>query len=585
MNLSLTLEKKAFILIAVPLFFQIVFTGATFTLIGQVDEQFRKEARVRDTLEQTSRVFILLFDKLAFDVLDRERQSDALLTRRKKDRASILKEIKKLKSLVSDDPEQVEVCDSLLGALKLPLKVLEDKKQRKFVFLKIMEVRMLCDDLVDKIFERQQESKRYLQEELAEKKKALHLLVFIGITFNTFLAISLALMFNRSTSSRLNCLVENTTRLATGQELLPALVGEDELSRMDAVFRKMVSALKKAEARERAIVENALDVICSISADGKITEINPAPEQLWGLTPEELRGSHVVNILEADSLNGFLDKLEEIKKSSDKSATTFECRVKRKDGSTAPTSWAVRWSDNDEVFYCVAHDFSEREKVDQLRRELVAMVSHDLKAPLTSIQLSLNLLEAGACGELPEQAQSRIATADRNTKRLLAMISDLLDLEKMEAGMLPVSKSSCNLEDLARKAVDSVQEQAASRGIAIKLRELDHELEVDPERIAQVLINFLSNAIKFSPDDETITVEASDAEKGLKVSVKDNGPGIDEEGRKKVFDRFSQVGDEAAKSQGTGLGLAISRAIIEAHGGTIGVDSEAGKGSTFWFVI
>lgn len=240
-------------------------------------------------------------------------------------------------------------------------------------------------------------------------------------------------------------------------------------------------------------------------------------------------------------------------------------------------------ADLDKVLHRTASELIELEK---FKKELTAVVSHELRTPLTSIHGVILLLQCGALGKQNEAAQSKISIAERNTRRLIKLINDLLDIEKMEADSMQMSMVSCQLDPIIDQAIDAVAEFAASHQVTVQTSKSGLWVNADSDRLVQVLINLLSNAVKYSPQGGTVTLQTSPAENFATVQVIDNGHGIPEEFRSKIFDKFQQVQESDAKEKkGTGLGLAICKAIVEQHGGEVGVDSAIGTGSTFWFRI
>ena len=238
----------------------------------------------------------------------------------------------------------------------------------------------------------------------------------------------------------------------------------------------------------------------------------------------------------------------------------------------------------DATFHDMARELSLAEKQKQ---EVISMVSHDLRSPLMSLDFSLTLIGSGKYGELNERGHKELTSAETSTKRLIRLINDLLDIEKIESGKLTVLKMPLSFQTLAEHSVDSVQALAASKEITVKVESAgDIEFPGDADRLEQVIINLLGNAIKFSPNQSNVVIRGEEKDKFVEIRVIDCGPGIPADYRKKIFDRFQQVSrGDGKEKEGTGLGLAISRAIIEAHGGSIGVDSagfEDGKGSSFW---
>jgi signal transduction histidine kinase len=238
------------------------------------------------------------------------------------------------------------------------------------------------------------------------------------------------------------------------------------------------------------------------------------------------------------------------------------------------------------------HDMADQlERVTKHKQELISMVSHDLRSPLMSVQVSLELIQSGALGELSARMDKEATVASRNVKRLIELINDLLDIEKIEAGRLEMHVARQELLPIIESAIDSVGSSAERKGIFIQRPLFDVMIDCDKQRIVQVLVNLLSNAIKFSPQNGEIGIEFEDDANKVKVKVRDDGPGIDEIARAKIFERFQQGENPKDKDEtdrakkGTGLGLAICKAIVAGHDGQIGVDSELGKGSVFWFTL
>lgn len=251
---------------------------------------------------------------------------------------------------------------------------------------------------------------------------------------------------------------------------------------------------------------------------------------------------------------------------------------------SAPLEGTDEIAELDKVFRQMAAEL--RASAD-MRKQFVAMISHDLRSPLTALQISLELFIRGEYGDQNETALYRLRTAHRTTGNLIELINDLLDLERSDSGLIELKKTSTDMETITDCAVESVESMASKAGVSFEREEIDGTpIMVDEKRLVRVLMNLLSNAIKFSQPSTKVIMRCVASNGRVEYHVIDQGCGIEQEELPFVFDRFRQASSAAASEHvGSGLGLANCRAIVQAHGGEIGVNSELGKGSDFWFTI
>jgi PAS domain S-box-containing protein len=292
---------------------------------------------------------------------------------------------------------------------------------------------------------------------------------------------------------------------------------------------------------------------------------------------EELCGRHLSLILP-----GHLKEFDR----RDLPTQLSECKsasVTRKSGEKFPADISFKQIavDGEEKVLIAVQDVSERYAVEMLKRQFTAMISHDIRAPLSSVRM---LLELFGSGQSSEKLQGLANRAVGEIDRLAALTTDLMDFETANQGKFSLYLSEINISSVLEAAFHAVRQLAESQGISIELNLCDASCEADHRRLVQVLVNLLSNAIKYSPRGQKVVVTASKANNQITVSVKDQGRGVPAEKAKKIFEPYSQS-EKADATIGTGLGLAICKGIIEQHGGTIGVDSSADSGSKFWFCI
>ena len=334
------------------------------------------------------------------------------------------------------------------------------------------------------------------------------------------------------------------------------------------------------------IVETTPDFVAIFDVRGGLQHLNRAWRALLGLTDNDPLPGHIDPLFESDAL----DQLREVAVPaalrdgmwSGESTLMGEDRplevsltVLRHEGQAGLDGRRLS---------IVAHDITAYKNVERLKDEFVSTVSHELRTPLTSIHGSLVLLDQGAVGVMSEQAAHMLAIARRNTDRLIRLINDLLDLEKMQAGKMEMSVRPTDLRHLVEQAVSSVQSTAGAAGITLIIECPDDAppVEVDADRMIQVLTNLLSNAIKFSPGNSTVTVSVRHhaSDRCVELAVADQGSGISTAMLEAIFERFTQADSSAARAKGgTGLGLAIANDIVKLHGGSITATSSDGQGT------
>lgn len=340
-----------------------------------------------------------------------------------------------------------------------------------------------------------------------------------------------------------------------------------------------LSRLRSSEARFRAVVETIEEGLLLCSPDGAIVDLNPAATALLGRPRSEFSGARAESFLAAVPFNATI---------LERGLTLPETEARRADGTTFPASVLVHPIDTEDGRLLVVHlrDLSARREIDRLRKQFVSTVSHELRTPLTSIRASLGLLSIGVAGELPEEARKVVGIAERNTERLVGLINDIIDLERAEGGHLKLRIARVTAGEVIDRAVEAVSSLAAQEAMILEVVTAEGVVAGDSERLTQVLVNLVSNAVKFAPRGSRIAVAASLQGDVVRFSVTDEGPGIPEPARRMIFEPFRQIEDaDTRKKGGSGLGLSICKAIVEQHGGVIGVDDAPGGGSLFFFTV
>lgn len=342
----------------------------------------------------------------------------------------------------------------------------------------------------------------------------------------------------------------------------------------------------------QAVLDNVIDGIITIDSVGIVRSFNLAAERIFGYQADEIIGKNVKILMPEPYHSEHDGYLENYHATGIQQIIGIGREVTglRKDGGTFPMDLAVSRSslNNQPLFIGLVRDITERKRMDQLKTEFVSTVSHELRTPLTAISGSLGLIVGGALGELPEQAKLMLDIAYKNSKRLALLINDLLDMEKLTAGKMHLDMQTQALMPLMDQTLEAVGAYAEQYQVNFKLSERadNVEVRVDSGRLQQVLSNFLSNAAKFSLPGSQVEIAVRQYENVVRVEVIDHGPGIPDEFRSRIFQKFSQADSSDTRQKGgTGLGLAISKELIERMNGLIGFDSVAGQGASFYFEL
>lgn len=581
LKVDLKLSRKGLVLVFVPMSVIIVIMGVLAYLLNEAEYDVWKEASSKLIITKANNLGRKFINIRHLSGSSRQDIADLIQSLKKLtlDNPTQALNIEKLEQLSNEgiilaqslnpiNAEDAAKLDNLLAELNAQLTVIEDEEQFE----------------LDKTILKDSTNRTFIRQAL-----------YLGLALTVILAILMASYFSKGITARLALIFENSKLLAKGQPLLPPQVGHDEIARLDKVFHTMAEKVVQMARKEKAVIDNALDVIFTIDQNSRFSMINNACLKAWGYKPEELIGEKINKILHNSDQALTMVLINKLIKGG--TSRTFETRLMRKDGNLIDVLWSATWSDIENSLFCIAHDITQRKEVERLKRDFFAMISHDLRTPLTSILFSLNIivkrienltsqLSGRAAGETAKELNDELQAAENNCAQLLKLIDSMLTVEKIEAGEIQLSPKMFKLSSLIKKADDCVGAYARQQQVNLNWHFDDIVIAADEERLLQVLVNLLGNAIKFSPAKGQVKLQAAFTEGKLFCQVQDEGAGIPEQYLSTIFDRYKQVKSPINKGKsGTGLGLTICQAIVKAHNGEIGVNSKEGEGSTFWFKI
>ena len=427
--------------------------------------------------------------------------------------------------------------------------------------------------------------------DLQSRRYLLKVLLNAVVVLDFVMAVAVFYIFSLEIVHRIGTIADNSTRLVAGSPLNQPLSGRDEIQQLDSAFHSMAAQLTAArnqleasEKRVRSILENVPTGVLVVCSDLSVEFGNGAAEGLFGHLADDLKGMNCSALFIADGESETFEQLL-----TDSRKAVLELTARKSDGGTFRaeiSSRVIEVLDGERTLVAIK-DVSERYELERMKREFVSMVCHDLRNPLSSLQLFHEMLASGYIGELTGSGPKLLNNAQRCTENLLTLTNDMLELDRMDyssAGAVTLERSRLRLDRIIEQAIGSVESTLASKQIVINYTPTDLEMEVDELKILRVMTNLLTNAIKFSPEKSSIEIVVVEKHGQATISVTDHGRGIPAAMHEAIFDKFKQVNLKDAR-RGSGLGLAICKKFVESHNGIIGVSSEPSQGSTFWFTL
>ncbi|MCA9537715.1 MAG: PAS domain-containing protein [Myxococcales bacterium] len=411
----------------------------------------------------------------------------------------------------------------------------------------------------------------------------MRLMLLVASGLGLLLAIGMSLLASHLLSRRLRALLSRARAIAEGHaidelahETRDEIAGLDRsLARLDEALEEVVDTLARERDRFEAVLEGMEEAVIAVDGEERVTLINHAGQQLLGLDEpplEERLGDHVSNARIRDALTKALAG----------QATTLQIEL---DEPTGSRHLLVRVTPQraEAGAVVVLHDVTRLRRLETMRRDFVANVSHELRTPVSIIRLNAETLRDGALDD-PKSAPRFIDALLRNAERLSDLVSDLLDISRIESGKYPMQPELILVERIAARTVSELEQLATERRTRVSV-DVPSALRVraDEKALEQVLINLLQNAVKYTPEEGHVWVVARPAGDRVRIEVRDDGPGIPPEHRGRIFERFYRVDAGRSKHMGgTGLGLSIVKHLVANMDGTVGVESNEPRGSVFW---
>lgn len=345
---------------------------------------------------------------------------------------------------------------------------------------------------------------------------------------------------------------------------------------------------RKREAEERRrIIETSLDLILVVDRRGIILRVSPSSMHTLGYAPNELIGRSARDLVYPEDLDAIRNQMRRSRQGH--TIRDFATRYLHKDGHVVTLDWSGVWSEPEQRHYFIGRDVTEQKRIERMKDEFIATVSHELRTPVTSIAGPLSLLASGAAGKLPDSVMRLVSMAHSNISRLARLVNDVLDMETIEDETATINFQRVNVRGVVRQAIEANRALARKFGVPVRLDASggdDTWVRTDSDRLRQVLLRLLSNAVKFSPRGQPATVSIEPRADYVRIALRDHGPGIPDEFKTLIFEKFAQIdATDARERGGTGLGLSIVKQTMIKLGGNVGHFAAASGGTVFYLDI
>lgn len=354
---------------------------------------------------------------------------------------------------------------------------------------------------------------------------------------------------------------------------------EDDLN---ANLTDLETSIQEILQRERAIADFSKTVLICFDKSMRIEAISMSCFMQWGYYQHELIGQNLAYIVFHEDFRAFSESL-----SSGKSSIEQYGRIRKGDSTIMDCNWYIDWSTRLQKYFASCEDISDRMNLERARNDFIAQLTHDMRSPLSGVNMILEMIDDYVFGDLSPRMHNSIKSARESLNRVLQLINDILDAERLRHSKQTLEVGSIDIAHACNAAMEEVLPLAVDRKVKLGFKYQSENISVraDEKLLRRVLVNLLSNAVSFSQNGQEVNVTVSISSDSAMIKVIDSGPGIHHDYHRVIFERFGAPKMTTVQRPSTGIGLSICRDIIVAHGGLIGVESELGKGSTFWFTI
>lgn len=619
------LNSRILFLVSVPLIAGVGFVSALLLLLSSLSAKSETLELSRLRIAQAGRLSTAVYELSKSALVQSFPMSDYLAKPISESRNAVTKEKERLLQLLSKQPAEpaqsrIRELDNKVEELISQLDALSSQKfsaDAQGVFNDMSLIAAKTDRVVDvtnEIIEAERRIEASKRNSVDQMRQSLCLTLFAGLFGTIGVTIFLTRALSEGIVRRINVMKANTRLLAAREELAPVDRSPDELGELDLAFHQLADELARLESRERATIQLASDMVVGFDQNFSIQFANPSFYKTFSSSSDEnLRGTEFgasgsfLKLIRPEDSQRFQNLVSEY--ANETRSFTIDLAMSSHTGQSLLASCSATWSKEDELFYCVLHDVTERKLLEDYRTKLLQMVGHDLRAPLTTLIFSLEKVQSGE-SNIGSAEAGKLLTAAHYLRNLA---ESLLTAEQAQRGRLELTLRPCDVSEMIDEATMILRVHAENKKIELNKQCGDLVAVSDKQKCIQVLVNLLENAIKYSdsssrvritaskinsrtdtlitvtPSVEKLTAQTLKLEKSVdfvRVEISSPSSSLEENDIPVLFQPFARVNQGKRKAAGYGLGLATAAHIVEAHGGAIGAEKLTDDlGALFWFTL
>ena len=511
----LSIAQKGMVLVMVPLFFEFCFIAALASLLISAEQDMQKLRKTRECVLAIHEIKNVMTQSISIiasgdnsgqnaDVKEiirlRDRLKKPLMTGITPEEFPELKDVMKAAELPKAGA--LSIMNEIVDKVCVPGMPEQVRRKRLVDYARknkpaILQFAFEMGPLNNQLLEIEGQIAKEEPEEVRRFQSNLMMLVAGGVLLSAAVSVAVGVLITRNIFSRLEETAESAQLISRWQPLPAMQEGTDEIAQLDMVLHESSETLNYTRQKELTILDNAASLICSVDSRLKFLDASRRVEDMLQIAPDEIVGMSLLSLLRTDVVEQTRLKFEQLMMSG--GTDEIETIMRRTDRSYIECKCTVSWSPEKKQFFCVIHDITQRKSIERLKRHLISIVSHDLRAPLTAVLINIGLMMEGKRGEVSESVSKELTKSEQSLNRLMALVNDLLELEKLGLGKETLEKDCISAAHVCRQAKEALESLASQSNIRIQNPIGDAAILGNENRLVQVMVNLLSNAIKFSP--------------------------------------------------------------------------------------